>query len=356
MATRIRVWEINDGKLVSRDGTIFAESHREDELEEWIAQSTDILGEKLLIIARQLPIPEVGRLDLLGMDASGKLVIIELKRAMAPREAVAQALDYASWLNSTSEEEVFAYANQYLQGHNGDADRGLADAFENTFGTKLPELVCQNHRILLVAAGLDASAERIVNYLAQRHSLDINAVFFNYCALSDNKQILVRSVLVPESATPPKVGESDFTEATLLAMVNENKTTELVKICRQMADDGVWEEESVSTAQGSFRYWTYGKMVYGVNVSGKLASAPQGELDVWLRTEKLAEVTGQAEKAIRQRFTKTFQAFPAGRMDFVIRLKTTKDAELLIAELKELSAEQISAAAKKALDSTEEAS
>lgn len=352
MATRIKVWEINNGKLVSRDGTIFAESHREDELEEWIAQGSDILGEKLLIIDRQLDIPKVGRLDLLGMDANGKLVIIELKRAMAPREAVAQALDYASWLNSTSEEEVLAYANKYLQERHFD---DLSDAFENTFHTKLPEWVCQNHSILLVAAGLDASAERIVNYLAQRHSVDINAVFFNYCELSDNKQILVRSVLVPESATPPKVGESGFTEAILLAMANENKTTELVKICRQMRDDGVWEEESVSTGQGSFRYWTYGKMVYGVNVSGKLASAPQGELDVWLRTEKLAEVTGQTEKVIKERFLKTFQVFQAGRMDFVIRLKTAKDAELLIAELKELSAEQIRFAAKNALDSTEEA-
>jgi hypothetical protein len=54
MATKIKVWEINDGKIVSRDDAIFADSHREDELEGWIVQSPDILGEKLLIIARQL--------------------------------------------------------------------------------------------------------------------------------------------------------------------------------------------------------------------------------------------------------------------------------------------------------------
>ena len=89
MATQIKVWEIANGKIVSRDSAAFSDSHREDELEEWITQSPDILGEKLLMIARQLTsIPEVGRLGPLGMDENGKLVIIELKRDLGPRGAV----------------------------------------------------------------------------------------------------------------------------------------------------------------------------------------------------------------------------------------------------------------------------
>ena len=228
MATQIKVWEIANGKIVSRDSAAFSDSHREDELEEWITQSPDILGEKLLIIPRQLIIPEVGRLDILGMDENGKLVIIELKRDLGPREAVAQGLDYASWLSSASKEEVLAHANQYLQTQLGDTGRDLPLAFEETFGKSLPEWVCQNHKVILVAAGLDASAERIVNYLA-RKSVDINAVFFNYAELSD-EQIIVRSVLVPESAMPPKAGkkaEWRIPEPVLLALANERKTTEL---------------------------------------------------------------------------------------------------------------------------------
>jgi hypothetical protein len=355
MATRIRVWEIIEGKPVTRDSAVFADSHREDELERWIAQEPDILGEKLLIIAEQLTIPQVGRLDLLGMDASGKLVIIELKRTMAPREAVAQALDYASWLNNASEEEISAYANQYLQRSAGDSDGDLADAFEDTFGTKLPELVCQKHRILLVAAGLDDSAERIVNYLAQRHSIDINAVFFNYCELSGNRQILVRSVLVPESATAPKVGGGyGVPEASLLAMADENRTAELVRICRQVRDDTAWYEECVLTAEGSFRYWaSIERVVYGINVSGKLAVAPKGELDVWIRTEALAELTAQPEQTIKERFSRSFQPFPSGRMNFVIRLKTKQDAEMLTGELKKLAAERATPATENGRHSTE---
>jgi hypothetical protein len=65
----------------------------------------------------------------------------------------------------------------------------------------------------LLRASNGASAERIVAYLAQKRLVDINAVFFNYCELSDRKQILMRSLLVPESATSIKaVDEDEFTE------------------------------------------------------------------------------------------------------------------------------------------------
>ncbi len=341
MPTQIKVWEISGNKLASRDNSVFADSHREDELENWIAHNPEILGEKLLIIERQLRMPDGGRLDLLGMDENGKLVIIELKRDLGPREAVAQALDYVSWLDAASEDEILTSVNQYLQSQPDDSERDLAQAFEETFSRKLPEWVCQNHRVLLVAAGLDASAERIVNYLARR-AIDINAVFFNYCELSDAKQILVRSVLVPESAKPPKpLSEPAPTEAGLLAMADERKTTELVKICRHMREvvpgqTIKWWEAPEDTAQGSFRYWAGERVVYGINASGKLGNAPVGELDIWVRPDKLAEVIGVPEQAIRDQLSH-FTPFRAGRMDFVIRLKNIQSAEALVSELKRIA-------------------
>ncbi|HWY53005.1 MAG TPA: endonuclease NucS domain-containing protein [Terriglobales bacterium] len=341
MPTQIKVWEIDKGQIIARDNAAFADSHREDELEGWITRSPDILGEKLLIIARQLIIPEIGRLDLLAMDENGKLIIIELKRDLGPREAVAQALDYASWLWSVSENEILARANEYLQKNSGDPERDLAQAFEDTFGKSVPELVCENHRIILVAAGLDASAERIVNYLA-RKSIDINAVFFNYAELSDGKQILVRSVLVPESIrTGAAGGESRMTETALMAMAEERKTTELVKVCRRMAT--FCNEECATTAKGSFRYWTHGGMVCGANASGQVSDppAPPGELDVWMRTDKLAEAAGVAEEVIKQRLS-NFKPFAGRRtMNFVIRLKTPQEAERLVSQLRELVATQV---------------
>src|SRR5204862_157232 len=46
----------------------------------------------------------------------------------------------------------------------------------------------------LVAAELDASSQRIIEYLADRHGISINAVFFNFFA-SDGKELLGRAWL-----------------------------------------------------------------------------------------------------------------------------------------------------------------
>jgi hypothetical protein len=121
-----------------------------------------------------------------------------------------------------------------------------------------------------------------------------------------------------------------------MALASERKTLELVNICRGMRE--VWEETFESTAKGSFRYWAGGPMVYGINASGQLANAPIGQLDIWVRTDKLAEVSGVPEKMIKDRLSKDFAPFDAGRMDFVIRLKSTEDAETLVARLREFIA------------------
>jgi hypothetical protein len=56
-----------------------------------------------------------------------------------------------------------------------------AEAFQKRFGTSLPEIINNDHRIVIVASELDDSSERIVQYLATRHSLNINVVFLSGC-------------------------------------------------------------------------------------------------------------------------------------------------------------------------------
>src|SRR5271170_1347567 len=99
MGTEIKVWQISDGHVRAVEEAALASGHLESELENWIVECPDILGDDLLIIARQKYVPGVGQLDLLAIQSNGELVIVELKRDKAPREAVAQALDYASWLD-----------------------------------------------------------------------------------------------------------------------------------------------------------------------------------------------------------------------------------------------------------------
>lgn len=337
MPTQIKVWEVSGKRIIPvTDDVSFASVHREAELEEWILSSPDLIEENLLVLAKQHDVPDVGRLDLLCMDSDGVLVIVELKRDKVPREAVAQALDYASWLNSTSEDEIRVIAREHLKCE-------LDDAFRERFHTDPPEWNVHTHRILLVAVRLNAAAERIIRYLSEAWKLNFNAIFFRYSKLSDGKEILLRSVLVPDeiiSRSPSGGRKFQPSEETLMSMAAEHGTTELVQICRKMRE--AWREQERATAGGSFRYWAEKpdggqKMVFGVNVSGELAKAPQNELDVWVRTDALAEVTGIAEANIRDALVKIEKPFAAEKMDFILRLKALSDADRLVTRLQQLA-------------------
>ena len=47
-----------------------------------------------------------GRIDLLAIAPDGSLILIELKRNRTPREVVAKALDYASWVEKLRVDEI----------------------------------------------------------------------------------------------------------------------------------------------------------------------------------------------------------------------------------------------------------
>ena len=49
-----------------------------------------------------------GPLDLLGIDQDGDLIVFELKRGTLTREAVAQIIDYASYLDSLKRETLLS--------------------------------------------------------------------------------------------------------------------------------------------------------------------------------------------------------------------------------------------------------
>jgi RecB family endonuclease NucS len=86
-------------------------------VEGWIAKQPELLGLEILVIGRQVASDFGGRIDLLGIDADGNLVIVELKRDRTPREIVAQVLDYASWvagLTTRQHDRAIAFLGRQL--------------------------------------------------------------------------------------------------------------------------------------------------------------------------------------------------------------------------------------------------
>lgn len=145
---------------------------REELVESWIAEQPQLLSLDLLVIGRQVTTEFGGKVDLLALDPDGDVVVIELKRDTAPREVVAQILDYASWVSTLTTRQVHDLALAYLR-------RPLSDAFLDRFGVPLPETLNAAQTLLVVASEFDASSERIVRYLSEVHDVAINTAFFS---------------------------------------------------------------------------------------------------------------------------------------------------------------------------------
>ncbi len=189
MAMKTAMWAVDGSSLQHIDRAVLDSERR---LEDWIAADLSLLGEELVLIGRQIRTTG-GPLDILAMDAEGDLVVAELKRDRTPREVVAQVLDYASWV---SELTSAAIDDLCRQAHG----RPLREVFRDRFGFQPPESAGKSHRMLVVAAELDDSSERILRYLQEHHEIDINAVFFSVYTV-DRRQVLVRAWLADPQET-----------------------------------------------------------------------------------------------------------------------------------------------------------
>ena len=86
------------------------------DLQEWIANNPNMLGEDLLIIQKEFDgfNDTNERLDLLALDKEGNIVVIENKLDDSGRNVVWQSLKYAGYCSSLKKEDIRSIFQQYL--------------------------------------------------------------------------------------------------------------------------------------------------------------------------------------------------------------------------------------------------
>lgn len=193
MAVEMGLWRAEGGNLSRIVPTPIA---LESQLETYIESDPAMLGETLLIIGKQVPTAHGGFIDLLALDETAAVHVIELKRDKTPREVTAQTLDYASWVATLSRSEVDAI----FEAHS--PDLALEEAFAERFNETLPDEVNASQVLTIVAASVDAATERIVRFLNEDFGVPINVVFFRH--FSDNgSSYLARTWLVEHEGSAP---------------------------------------------------------------------------------------------------------------------------------------------------------
>lgn len=193
MGVEMGLWRADGGKLSRIVPTPIG---LEAQLEAYIESDPSILGEQLLIIGRQIPTVHGGFIDLLALDDSAAVHVIELKRDKTPRDVTAQALDYGSWVSTLSRGKIASIFEDYRP------DSALEEAFAEAFNETLPEEVNAAQVFTIVAASVDPATERIVRFLNEDYGVPINVVFFRH--FTDNGAIyLARTWLVEHDSAVP---------------------------------------------------------------------------------------------------------------------------------------------------------
>ena len=178
MTDEIKIWAI-DGPSQANKVTELEPTNRtetEQMLEDTLVANPEMLMPGLTLVGRQTPTAG-GPLDLLGVDSSGQLVVFELKRETLTRDAVTQIIDYASSLESLSDDDLAAQIAEQ-SGKNG---IGPIDDFEEWYSERFPDQQLDSLKpvqMMLVGLGADKNATRMVDFLTKR-SVDISLLTFH---------------------------------------------------------------------------------------------------------------------------------------------------------------------------------
>lgn len=196
-------------RLKQLDRTSFAEAglREREHLQEWLATTPDALGqaigEELLIIQKEFDGFDGTRerLDLLALDRSGQLVVIENKLDDSGRDVVWQALKYAAYCSSLKKAEIITIFQQYLDRHGGgDAASNICEFLQED---ALDEIVLNegnDQRIVFISANFRREVTATVLWLRE-HQIDARCVKVLPYRFGDDLFIDLQQVIpTPEAA------------------------------------------------------------------------------------------------------------------------------------------------------------
>ena len=224
----IMIWEVDDPSKAAKPVESTNRMETEALLEGLLVRNPDMLMPGLTLVGRQTP-TDSGFLDLLGVDGDGRLVVFELKRERLTRDAVAQAIDYCSWLDSLTTTELA----DYVADHSGKNQVDKIGDFAAWYGDRQGKPLTDSRptRMVLVGLGADARAHRMVEFLTQR-GVDISLLTFHGYRYGD-RTLLARQI--EKGAGPHDIGPGSMQSYAERRRI-------LAERARELDMDDLWQD------------------------------------------------------------------------------------------------------------------
>lgn len=185
--------DIENKSLVSLRSTTLSELNLKErfDLQEWIEKMPSILGEEVLIISKELVLPSGTRLDLLAIDKSASLVIIELKRDDSGSEVEWQAIKYASYCSNFLHEDIFKHYADYLRSDVAVAEKNIEQFIEDDISR-----LNDKQRLILCARQFHSDVASAVLWLRE-YGLDITCVRLMTFVDDTNRLFIQPETIIP---------------------------------------------------------------------------------------------------------------------------------------------------------------
>ena len=171
-------------------------------IEEWLKKEPALLGEDLLVIASQLTGFDKtrDRPDLLALDDSGKLVVVEIKRDESGSGQDLQALRYAAYASTLQADQVIELFRSYRSKEHGEtlSTEQARTRLEHFAAADSLDALDEDEqpRVILVAGDFRAGVTNTVLWLSRNFGLDISCVQLVPYTV-DASLILTSNVLIP---------------------------------------------------------------------------------------------------------------------------------------------------------------
>jgi len=226
-----------------------------DHLQEWVMAHPELIGDSVKVVTFEFARwtgrggNQADRLDVLGLDSDGTLVVIELKRDRAPDTVEMQAIKYAAMASRFTPETLAEAHARYLtqQGTETSEEQALDDLTGHA-----PELSTETlltPRIVLMARDFPTDVTATCVWLTEM-GLNIQLVTFQAYQSADQ-------TLVTVSRLFPVQDIEEFTISPRQAEVkraNESrKRTQAISAVKRLVEAGQIEDGTEFTLEGDLR-------------------------------------------------------------------------------------------------------
>ena len=257
--------------VVTPTGLPQLELKEREHLQEWVLAHPEVLGTGVVVVTSefdkwQTATGEVvaDRLDVLGLGPDGRLVVVELKRDLAPHTVHMQAVNYAAMVSRLTTRDV---AEMWVAWH-GTQDQPLDVAsVEAELQTKwlLSPDTIKSPRVVLIAAGFPASVTASVVWLNEQ-GVSVDLIRFRPYRLDDGRVLVNFTRLFPvpsvedftigrrtatiTTATEPSGPGADWDLDSLrrLAEQGNDATLAMLDLCAADEADGVSVQDVATQA------------------------------------------------------------------------------------------------------------